>query len=70
MAEAIAVLNAGSSSLKFSLFVEREGKLALDLRGKVEGLDAAPRFEARAPDGRLLAERAWGRGSAPATRGR
>jgi acetate kinase len=65
MADAIAVLNAGSSSLKFSLFVEREGSLALDLRGKVERLDAAPRFEARAPDGRLLAERTWGDGERP-----
>jgi acetate kinase len=65
MAGAIAVLNAGSSSLKFSLFLEREGRLALDLRGKVERLDAAPRFEARRPDGSLLAERAWGEGERP-----
>jgi xylulose-5-phosphate/fructose-6-phosphate phosphoketolase len=56
MADAIAVLNAGSSSLKFSLFVERDAGLALEARGQVERIDDAPRFVARAPDGRILEE--------------
>ena len=56
MADAIAVLNAGSSSLKFSLFVERDADLALEARGQVERIDEAPRFVARAPDGRVLEE--------------
>ena len=62
MADAIAVVNAGSSSLKFSLFVVREEDLALDVRGQIEGLYTAPRFLARAPSGRTVAERAWSRG--------
>jgi acetate kinase len=64
MADAIVVLNAGSSSLKFSLFVERAGDLAADLRGQVEGLFTAPRFVARGADGAVLAEKAWAPGTA------
>ena len=33
MADAIVVLNAGSSSIKFSLFLARDGELDLDVRG-------------------------------------
>ncbi len=63
MADAIVVINAGSSSLKFSLFVVRAGDLALDVRGQVEGLYTAPRFVARDPSGRIVAERSWGGGA-------
>ena len=53
MPDAILVLNAGSSSTKFSLFLEQAGELVLDVRGMLEGLAgegaAAPR---RAPAGR------------------
>jgi acetate kinase len=45
--EAILVLNAGSSSIKFLLFAERNGKLDAVVRGQVEGLYTAPRFAAR-----------------------
>ncbi len=38
MADAIAVLNAGSSSTKFSLFVMRGNELELELHGQVEGI--------------------------------
>jgi acetate kinase len=62
MADAIAVINAGSSSIKFSLFLVRGGELALDVRGQLEGLFTAPRFEARDPSGRIVAERSWGEG--------
>ena len=37
MADAIIVINAGSSSLTFSVFVVRAGELALDVRGQVKG---------------------------------
>jgi acetate kinase len=57
--DAILVLNAGSSSLKFSVFTERAGELGLELRGQVEGLDTAPRFAARDPKGRVVAEESW-----------
>ncbi len=38
MSDAIVVLNAGSSSIKFSLFLAHDGALAPDVRGQVEGL--------------------------------
>ncbi len=59
MADAILVLNAGSSSLKFSLFVEQRAGLELALRGQMEGLYTAPRFVARDPRGEIVAERRW-----------
>jgi acetate kinase len=62
VADAIVVINAGSSSLKFSLFVVRGDDLALDVRGQIEGLNTAPRFAARDSAGRILAERSWGEG--------
>ena len=63
MADAIVVLNAGSSSLKFSLFVERAGELAADLRGQVEGLFTEPKFVARDAGGAVRAQKAWGAGT-------
>ena len=51
--ETIAVLNAGSSSLKFSLFVDVRGELVADVRGQVEGLHTAPRFAASDRSGEL-----------------
>lgn len=62
MSGAIVVLNAGSSSLKFSLFVERDGGLEADLHGQAEGLLTHPRLVARAADGKVVAERDWGEG--------
>ena len=38
MSNAIAVLNAGSSSLKFSLFAERGNALELTVRGQILAL--------------------------------
>ena len=63
MPTALAVLNAGSSSLKFSLYVERNGALDLEVRGQVEGLYTAPRFVAKSADGTLRAEHSWGEGT-------
>ena len=52
MAEAIVVLNAGSSSLKFSLFARRDGGAVEPVvRGNVEGLYTAPRFVGKDPSG-------------------
>jgi acetate kinase len=58
MADAIAVLNAGSSSIKFSLFAVRGEALELVLRGQIEGLYTSPRFITQ--DG---AKKSWGEGS-------
>lgn len=62
MSNAIAVINAGSSSIKFSLFVERGETLELDVRGQIEGLYTSARFVSTAPDGGLRAEKSWSHG--------
>ncbi len=59
MSNAILVLNAGSSSIKFSLFVERGEQLEPGLGGQVEGLYTAARFVSKAPDGAVKAEKSW-----------
>jgi acetate kinase len=56
VADAILVLNAGSSSLKFSAFGAGEDA-ALLARGRVEGLGTAPRFVLRAAGGASAEER-------------
>ena len=45
--EAIVVLNAGSSSIKFCTFRRNDGRLERGLRGQVSGLGTAPRLSAR-----------------------
>jgi acetate kinase len=60
MPDAITVINAGSSSVKFSLFLVRDGELTLEVRGQVEGLSTAPRLVVRDPSGRTVAEQSWG----------
>ena len=62
MADAIAVLNAGSSSIKYSLFMLRGQELALTLRGQVEGLFTRPRFVAKDAAGKQLDEKNWDEG--------
>ncbi len=56
MNEAIIVLNAGSSSLKFSMYVARANELSLVVRGQIEGLGTSPRFKAKDSEGLLLAD--------------
>lgn len=60
MVDAILVLNAGSSSIKFSLFVERGGEPAPTLSGSFEGLYTSPKFSLRGADG----GREWPEGTA------
>jgi acetate kinase len=62
MADAIAVLNAGSSSIKFSLFLVRNDELELEQRGQIEGIYTAPHFVAQDRAGKLAAEKSWGDG--------
>jgi acetate kinase len=59
IADAIVVLNAGSSSIKFALFVDRDGDLALDVGGRIEEIHTTPRFVARDRSGRVAARAAW-----------
>jgi acetate kinase len=63
MTDAILVLNAGSSSIKFSVFIARQGGLELSFSGQVEGLYTSPRFRAKTADGALLDEKAWPEGT-------
>jgi acetate kinase len=62
MSDAIAVLNAGSSSIKFSLFLLGPTELDLELRGQIEGLFTEPHFIAKDRSGAVLAEKSWGEG--------
>jgi acetate kinase len=63
MARAIAVLNAGSSSLKFSLFRDHDGELEPLVRGQLEGLFTAPRFVVFDRTGVPAAETTWPEGT-------
>jgi acetate kinase len=62
MSSAIAVINAGSSSVKFSVFDDSGADLRLQARGQIEGLFTSPRFAARGADGAVIAEKAWSEG--------
>ncbi len=56
MSDTILVLNAGSSSIKFSLFLERGEALDLLLGGQIESLYTAPRFEAKDATGAMVGQ--------------
>ena len=62
MTDAIAVVNAGSSSIKFSLFAEQDGELELKARGQIEGIYTAPHVVAKDGAGALLADKSRGDG--------
>jgi len=59
MTDAIVVLNAGSSSLKFSLFSLAGDEPELVQRGQLEGLTTNTRFVAKDAAGAPLAEHSW-----------
>jgi acetate kinase len=63
MADAILVLNAGSSSIKFSLFLDRGGELEPRLSGLLEGIHTAPHFSAKDAGGASLGEQRWPEGT-------
>lgn len=63
MTDAILILNAGSSSLKFSVFRDAEPP-ELMLRGQLEGLLTEPRFVVREACGQTIEERVWPAGTA------
>jgi len=57
----ILVVNAGSSSLKFSLFrIDGSGNLQLAARGGVDGVGTRPQLSAKDAVGATLIERAYG----------
>ena len=60
MRDGILVINAGSSSIKFSLFLSNgDVKPDLQSKGQVEGINVAPHFIAEGPDGGTLHEKRW-----------
>ena len=61
MSEAIAVLNSGSSSIKFSLYDAEP--LSLRVNGQVESIHTAPRFTAKDATGARIAEKSWPEGA-------
>jgi acetate kinase len=56
MKEAIIVLNAGSSSLKFSLYSVIKEQLRLEAHGQIEGLGTSPHFKAKNHEGDAIAD--------------
>ncbi len=60
MTQAVAVFNAGSTSLKFGVYeMQGAGALPLSVRGSVEGFQTAPVFMARDAEGKLIDSKVW-----------
>jgi acetate kinase len=60
MTDTILVVNAGSSSLKFSAYAPADGRdPTLLFKGQVEGIGTRPRFLARDTHGTALADRSY-----------
>lgn len=67
MSHDILVINAGSSSIKLSLFAHETGDPALTLRGQVEGLGTPHvRAVARDADGKTVLDQRWDDHAGPA----
>ena len=63
MTDAILVLNAGSSSIKFSLFAAAGVEPAVVTRGQIEGIDTSPHFIAKDAAGQTASEQRWAQGT-------
>jgi acetate kinase len=63
MTDAIAVLNAGSSSIKFSVFALLGDELELTMRGQAEAIATTPRFVAHDATGATIARHDWPSGT-------
>jgi acetate kinase len=59
MTQRIAVINAGSSSIKFGLFEEGENERLL-FRGQIENIGVGPRLSVEDPNGEKVTENKWG----------
>ena len=62
MPDCIGVLNSGSSSIKYSIFVIDANELRPGIRGQIEAIFSAPHFVAK-EGGRVVAEKSWGEGN-------
>ena len=63
MADLIIVLNAGSSSLKFTIYSAHGEKPAVLYDGQIEGIGTEPRFKAKDGAGKVVEEKKWPPGS-------
>ena len=63
--DAILVVNAGSSSLKFQIFEIAGGSLVRQLRGQIDGIGARPRLRAADGDGAVLVDRGFEASAVP-----
>jgi acetate kinase len=60
MADAVLTINAGSSSLKFSVYEVAAGdRLSQSADGQIEGIGTAPHFRARGAGGEAPVDRRW-----------
>jgi acetate kinase len=60
MADAVLTINAGSSSLKFSVYrIGYDDRPSLAAKGQVEGIGTSPRLVAEDAEGQILVERSW-----------
>ena len=62
MSNQIAVINAGSSSIKFAIFNDDPAQ-SLIFRGQVEKIGVAPTLLVEGSGGETLVENEWGRTS-------
>lgn len=70
MSDAILVLNAGSSSLKFTEFlIAADGEVEAGVSGNLEELYGRARFRARDASGELIGEHSWPEETSPAHSG-
>ncbi|TCR62910.1 acetate/propionate family kinase [Bosea sp. BK604] len=63
--DAILVVNAGSSSLKFQIFTVSEGTLARQVRGQLDGIGQRPRLRASDAKGKSLVDLTFEREEVP-----
>lgn len=63
MDDVILVLNSGSSSIKFSVFANREEQIKLKFLGQIEALYTSPRFVAKDTAGKEISTHHWGAGT-------
>ncbi len=60
MADAIVVVNAGSSSVKFSVYLSSDGgEQQLAANGMADGIGTRPAFKAKDAEGAVLIEHSW-----------
>src|ERR1700735_1981297 len=65
MTNAIIVVNAGSTSLKFGAYaMDATQSLPLLCRGQIDGMQDDPHFVVKDPAGKPLATHEWGEGHA------